>query len=229
MSLLILLGAAALPFVAKILVMALGLQGYVLQSLYKILQLLVPGAWRYAEGKRGLAILWPTDEPLPSRAVWLMGTLSAGALALAGMLALRWLLPLWKLDARIIRQGFDERFTAGPLAAVLIVLFLSFLNAALEELHFRAWLDRELSLRIGAPAGIGVSAAAFGTMHGFIFFGLPGFPPTLIALAMLSLAFCGACWSILMRRPGGIHAAWWSHGLTDALLLGWGLRWLGYV
>jgi membrane protease YdiL (CAAX protease family) len=159
----------------------------------------------------------------------MMGTLIAVVLSLTGIAAANFLLPLWLLDPQIIRNGFDERFAVCPLAAVLVVVFLSFINAALEELHFRAWLDRELSLRMGNVMGVGISAAAFGSMHALIFLGLPGFPLSLVAFAVLGLMICGICWSLLMRKPGGIHAAWWSHGLADALLLGWGLHWLGYV
>ena len=49
-----------------------------------------------------------------------------------------------------------------------------------------------------------------------------------LALVFVSLWIAGASWSLIARRPGGIHAAWLSHGLTDSGLLTWGLLWLGY-
>ncbi len=66
-------------------------------------------------------------------------------------------------------------------------------------------------------------------MHSLIFLGLPGFPIPLVIIAGVSLAAAGAVWSAILRMRGGIHAAWLSHALTDAILLTWGLMWLGYV
>ena len=225
----LILGGASLPFLAKIGVLLFGVTGYLLQSLYKIFQLIIPCLWRYREGKRRMSILWPTDAPLPSLRLLGIATLVAVVLAGSAVAALQWIIPVWELDPAVIRAGFDARFAMGPLGAMTVVIFLSFANSALEELHFRAWLDRELSRIAGAPVGIGVSAAAFGCMHGLIFLGLPSFPPALVAAAVVGLMIAGACWSLLVRQSGGIHAAWWSHGLSDALLLGWGLYWLGYV
>ena len=74
-----------------------------------------------------------------------------------------------------------------------------------------------------------VSASAFASMHLLIFRGMPGATAGPQAVVFASLALAGLFWSYLARRPGGIHAAWLSHGLTDALLLTWGLRWLGYL
>jgi membrane protease YdiL (CAAX protease family) len=133
------------------------------------------------------------------------------------------------IDPEPIRAGLDVRFAVGPVGACLVVIFLSLLNSALEELHFRAWLDREISSRWGTVAGISISAVAFGAMHVLIFLGMPGLPCLAMLLVPLGLAVAGVAWSILMRLPGGIHAAWFSHGLTDSLLLGWGLHWLGYI
>lgn len=220
---------AALPFAAKIGVMLLGLQGYALQSLYKIFQLCIPIGWRYKQHKRGLELFWPIHEPLPSRHTWIIATalsilLSGGAISIVYLVAL-----VWHIDPAMLREGFDQRFSVSGTTAVLVVFFLSFINSALEELHFRAWLDRELSQKIGNIGGITISAAAFAGMHGLIFWGLPGFPSSLIALPILGLFICGVCWSMLSRKLGGIHAAWWSHGLADALLLSWGLYWLGYI
>ena len=229
MTMLALFVGMILPFLAKAGVLFLGFTGYSAQSLYKVFQLAVPCVWRYRQGARGVRIFWPVEEPLPSWKIWSIGTLISVILAGSAIVATITLAPLWELDPHILRQGFDARFTVGPVAAVIVVLFLSFLNSALEELHFRAWLDQELSQIAGNVIGIGISAMAFGGMHMLIFFGLPDLPLILIALAAIGLAIGGVCWSLLMRQPGGIHAAWWSHGLTDALLLGWGLHWLGYV
>lgn len=220
---------AAVPFAVKLVTLAAGVSGYGLQSLYKIAQLLVPAGWRYASGERGCAIVWPTSEKHPSILLIMIGIGMSIALSSAAIVLIVHLAPALGLDPVELRRGYDNRFAVSGTMAVVIVLFLAFLNSALEELHFRVWLDRELSKRAGSAFGITISACAFGGMHGFIVAGLPGIPVVGIVLMAAGLAVAGACWSLMLRRPGGIYAAWLSHGLTDALLLGWGLFWLGYL
>lgn len=221
--------AASLPFVAKTSVILLGLNGYLMQSFYKILQLCIPAVWRHKQGQKGINVIWPFDEPFPNRQTWLVATLIAVVLSVVAIAAINILAPMFEISSEAIRTGMDERFSIGTQGAVVIVIFLSFINSAIEELHFRAWLDREVSKRIGSSAGILISAIAFGGMHGLIFYGMPSVTSVIIFIIVVALAISGICWSLLARMRGGIHAAWWSHGLTDAMLLLWGLRWLGYV
>jgi len=84
-------------------------------------------------------------------------------------------------------------------------------------------------VRLGDAAGIAISACAFALMHSLIFAGLPGIPVAGIALVCCGLAVAGVTFSLVMRLPGGIHAAWLCHGIVDALLLGWGLFWIGFL
>lgn len=225
------LALASVPFVIKLGVLLAGATGYALQSLYKIAQLAVPAYWRGAiDRRRGWGVFWPVDEPLPS---W---TTVAAAVAVAAMLAgtavcgVLFIAPTAGIAVNLqeLRSGFDTRFHLTPARAALIVLYLLTINAALEELHFRAWLDRELSSRWGSTVGILISAGAFALMHLFIFAGMPAATPVVLCLVFVGLGVAGICWSLIARRPGGIHAAWLSHGLTDAGLLTWGLFWLGY-
>ena len=218
---------AALPFVTKI--AALGTTGYTLQSLYKIVQLAIPTAWRYRKNERGFDIFWPFHEPRPTPMGWAIGALSGCMLALAGIVAIKIAASFGLVDPASIRTGFDERFTVDASLAVIIVVFLSTINAALEELHFRAWLDRELSALWGTHAGVGISALAFGGMHILIFWGMPWFLLQTILMMAAALALAGAVWSVLARMKGGIHIAFLSHAVADALLLAWGLFWLGYM
>lgn len=226
MSTLLLLLAASTPFWLKAATM--GLSGYALQSLYKVGQAAVPVLWRMWQGRRGRQI-FALEVRLPSGALLCTAVLVAcGAAGIAiGLLVM--LAPMLGLNPETLRAGFDGRFAVSGMGAVAVVAFLSLLNSALEEFHFRGWLDTELSKRAGTFVGITVSALAFGCMHGFIALGLPGVPPIVVVPMVGGLALVGACWSGLMRRPGGIYAAWLSHGLTDAVLLTWGLWWLGYL
>lgn len=229
MPLLLTFLTAALPFAAKIAVLALGLQGYIAQSLYKVFQVLVPACWRRREGLRGLALLWPTTEPMPRARTWLLATGTALILSGSAIIAAPLLLPLWNIRPETIRAGFDARFSVGAGGAVAVVLFLSCFNSAIEELHFRAWLDPALSRSLGNIPGILISALAFGCMHGLIFAGFAGIPPAPLFLIIGALTLAGIAWSLLTRMRGGIHAAWWSHACADALLMLWGLQWLGYL
>lgn len=220
---------AALPFGVKAATLLFGATGYGLQSLYKIAQFAVPAAWRYARGERGLSIVWPVREPRPSARLLLAGIAIAVGFSVIAAALITVLSPILGIDPLTLRAGYDERFAVSGMGALGVVVFLSFLNSALEELHFRVWLDREVSKRAGDVIGIAVSALAFACMHGFIVLGLPDVPSVVLLPMVLGLTIVGACWSLLLRRPGGALAAWLSHGLTDALFLGWGLFWLGYL
>lgn len=219
---------AALPFGVKAATLFVGATGYGLQSLYKIAQLAVPVGWRYARGERGLSVAWSIREPMPSARLLFAGVAIAVGFSVIAAALITVFAPVLGIDPATLRAGYDERFAVTGMGALGVVVFLSFLNSALEELHFRVWLDRELSKRAGDVVGIAVSALAFACMHGFIVLGLPDVPPLVLIPMVIGLAIVGACWSLLLRRPGGALAAWISHGLTDALFLGWGLFWLGY-
>lgn len=220
---------ASLPFLAKGLTLWLGLTGYLAQSSYKILQLLLPMCWYASRGRRGAEMLAPAEEVRPTPRLLAMAVLYALLLAGGGIVAIHLLLPVLQLDPAVLRAGFDARFQMGPAGAIAVVVFLSSLNAYLEEWHFRWWLDMELTRRWGRGAGIVVSATAFAGMHAFIVLGVPGIPGIIAPLMGIGLFVAGITWSLLLRRGGGFYAAWLSHGLTDALLLGWGLWWLGYL
>jgi membrane protease YdiL (CAAX protease family) len=226
MALLLLL--AALPFGVKATTLFFGATGYGLQSLYKVAQVAALAAWRYARGERGWGIAWPVKGPRPSRATLAAGVVSGllfGGGAIVGALLLA---PSFGMDPATLRAGFDENFRVTGYGALAVAVFLAFANSAIEEMHFRVWLDFELSKRWGNATGIAFSAFAFAAMHGFILLGFPTMPTVLGLLITACLAFAGVCWSFMVRRPGGIYAAWISHALCDALLLGWGLFWLGY-
>lgn len=223
----VVIALAAIPFLAKAVVLSLGWTGYVLQSLYKLFQLLIPVIWRRRwQGWKGRDMFWPFDQQLPGRRTIALSLISALVLSLLGILFISHA----NLDASLIRLNLDDRFgIVSPSCAVLVVIFLSVINSAIEELHFRAWMDTELSRIWGNAAGIIISALAFGGMHILIFYGMTGIEMSSILKMATALAVAGAVWSLIMRREGGIHAAFISHALTDAIVLGWGLTWLGYV
>jgi membrane protease YdiL (CAAX protease family) len=226
----LLVALAFLPFAAKCIALVLVANNYLAQSAYKLFQLAAPVGWRRrVDGRRGLAMLWPIDEPRPAASTCALAiaiaAVSVGiAAAVVPALGAR-----FGFSPAALREQLDARFAMTPWRAVMVVVFLTAINSALEELHFRAWLDPELSRRMGNPLGIATSAAAFGTMHVLIFANMRGVSAAMLGLVFLALAAMGAAWSLLVRRRGGIHAAWLSHALSDAGLLTWGLYWLDYV
>ena len=220
---------AAAPFAAKGVSLVWLANNYLAQSAYKVLQLAAPVGWRrFVERRRGLEQFWPVDQPWPRPATWAWGVAIAAVGIGLAIVCLPVLAGLFGVDAQTLRDDLDARFDMTPWRALLVVLFLTTLNSGLEELHFRVWLDRELSRRYGDPVGIIFSAAAFAAMHLFIFANMRGIAAAAFALLFAALFAVAVAWSLLARRPGGIHAAWLSHALTDAGLMTWGLFWLGY-
>lgn len=225
----LLLLLAFLPFVLKIATIWFGPNSYLFQSSYKFAQLAGPIYWRrkYLQ-LRGWKSCWPLDDAWPTARMWLWGALAAIALAVSAILAVLILAPWLEIDASKLRLLFDRRFDVTPIRAALIVVYLFTINAALEEFHFRVWLDKQLSIRFGDWAGIAGSSLAFGAMHTLIFAGMEGVSGLAVALVCVALTIAGISWSILMRQTSGIYVPWLSHGLTDSILLTWGLFWLGY-
>lgn len=224
------LALASLPFIAKGAVLYVGLSGYVLQSLYKVLQLLIPTIWRYTQGsKRGIAIFWPVDIVFPPLRTIIIATgigLLLPCIAISGIYILQ---PYLHIDPSVIRASFDERFTVDAIGAISVALFLATANAALEELHFRHWMNGELLKYMKPLYGYLISSTLFAAMHMLIFTGLDTIPSLLINLAIFGIFIIGMLWSFLSRLPGGIHAAWWSHCLNNIILMSWGLYWLRYI
>jgi membrane protease YdiL (CAAX protease family) len=220
---------AAFPFSARWLTDLFGLPIHVGQVSYKLLLLVAPLWWRRRfEGRGWLACLWPVDEPRPNAKTWLLAVASAAVLAGGAIFLIPILAEPLGIQRDALRMQFDLRFELTPVRAAIVVAYLFTINAALEELHYRAWLDRELSARFGNAIGIVASAVVFSALHMFIFAPMEGVTLPVLALIGVALFIAGSVWSLLARHPGGIHAAWLSHGLTDAGLLTWALFWLRY-
>ncbi len=226
-TLLWVLALAVIPFALRFIsYYGLG-ANYAAQSLYKLGQLFVPVLWRrHVENRRGWACWWFVEEPLPTKRVGSIAVTLAAVMVAIPALTIPMLAHWFHIDPLAVRAHLSAKFSLTPALALPTVAFLSTLNAGLEEFHFRGWLDRQLSIRCGAIAGSLGSASAFALMHLFIFAGVPGAKPTAQLGVFVVLFGAGLMWSWLARQPGGIHAAWLSHGLTDAGLLTWGLFWI---
>ena len=220
---------AILPHLVRGSIFWLGILGYGVQLIYKAALIAGPMIWRTRQDEKlSWNSVWPIKEPLPSKKVWIYSLLSAVIFSGSAIFTITFFHEMLGVDPNVLKSEFDSLFSLTTPIAVGLVLYLFTINAALEELHFRAWLDVELSSRYGNWVGVFVSSNLFAAMHMFIFAGMEGVSVLSMGLVYLSLVIAGVTWSMFRRVPGGIHAAWLSHGLTDAVLLTWGRFWLGY-
>lgn len=226
-SVLLLLVFAITPIIVKVFTLLLGFTGYGLQSVYKLFQFGIPLLWWHfatTEYTTAQKLLWKKPTLISVCVAACIGV----TLGIIGIIAARFAIPLLHIDPVAIRTSLDARFSMTPITALLVVIFLASLNAALEEFYFRGWMDIELSSRTSNTIGVIVSTLLFGVIHIFIFVGTPGLTLTIYILVCIALTGAGAIWSLLLRKTRTLYTAIISHGLTDAMLLGWGLRWLGY-
>ena len=133
--LLILLAAA--PFATKAISLAWLGQNYIAQSAYKVLQFVGPVGWRrVVDRQRGLACLWPVDEPWPTAGVWTAAVAVALAAIAIAAISLSPLAAYLGIDATALGEDMDARFSITPWRAVAVVVFLTTINSALGNCTF---------------------------------------------------------------------------------------------
>ncbi len=222
MSNLFIIFLAFLPTVSRFFVPILGVLAYVFQ---KIIQFSVPVLWRLNQGKRGMNLLWPFDEELPKRSLWVIGVVTGILIAVCGIVGLSSI----GIEASHIRSSLDSRVGVSPSGALTIIIVFTVLNSPLEELFFRIWLDKEASRRWGDLMGTSLSVFAYVSVHlAAIIVAVPFLSARLLSAIAIGFAFASVIWSVLMRKRGGIHAALLSHVIATGILFGWGLHWLQY-
>lgn len=96
--------------------------------------------------------------------------------------------------------------TETGMASLAIGALLVLLQAAVEELYFRGWLQRALVAGWGRPAGIAAASLAFALLH---LINAAWSPMDLVNLALAGLAF-----GLLADRSGGLM-------LPTAMHFGW--------
>lgn len=102
--------------------------------------------------------------------------------------------------ARELGDKAEASSTAGVLLFVLVVVVMAPL---VEELYYRGLVHRSAVRLLGVPAGVAVTALAFGLAHGQL-------------LQLLPLVAFGLVLSVVAQRTGRLGLALWTHAGFNA-------------
>jgi uncharacterized protein len=171
--------------------------------------------WRWA---------WP---PAPMRTLpWsrivtdglLLGMLMGGAMLLAALGPLAWLLDLARPNIQAKVAEFALHTPTAYLAAALVV---SLVHSAFEEWYWRWFAVGHLHQRMRPLPAHLLGGLAFAGHHVVVLWVYAG--PLAGILLGLVVGGAGVCWSLLHRRHGTLLGAWIAHALCDAAIfvLGW--------
>jgi sodium transport system permease protein len=144
------------------------------------------------------------EETLGTRAVPGIA-LPIGALAAAaGVPAVLFVTARFAEPSPEVQEFFVDLLRAeGPGELAIVLLVAAVVPAVSEELLFRGWLQRALARRTGPAFAIGLSAVAFGLVHGW-----PRGPTAMAFGLMLG-------W--LAHRAGGVLPAVAAHATINAV------------
>lgn len=147
-----------------------------------------------------------------------LGTLMGGAILLAALGPLAWLLDL---AAPNIQAKVTEFSLHTPTAFVSVAIVVSLLHSAFEEWYWRWFAVGHLHQRLRPASAHLLGGLAFAGHH-VIVVGVYAGPVAGILLGLV-VGGAGVCWSLLYRRHGSLLGAWLAHALCDAaiFLLGW--------
>ena len=113
----LLITLALAPLAAKIVSLAWLANNYAAQSAYKVFQLAAPIGWRRAvDGRRGLAMLWPVEQPRPGAGTCALAIAIAAASVATAAIVVPALAAQLGVSPTSLREDFDARFAMTPLA-----------------------------------------------------------------------------------------------------------------
>ncbi len=105
----------------------------------------------------------------------------------------------------------DPALASRASAVLPLALFFALVNAASEEVRFRAVPLAQLVPCLGRGQALLVAAALFGIAHYY------GHPSGASGVALASIA--GVLWGTAILDTKGLFWSWWTHGLQDVLIL----------
>lgn len=194
--------------------LAPGPTGLVVYALCKATLYLTPALWaRFVDRERWTVSGWSRRGMVPAIAF----ALAVGA-AIVGV---RVLLGDRAIDVGSFRAVLDQNGLSSPGAFVAAALWLSLVNALLEEYVFR-WFITSRFERLAPRHATWLSAAAFTAHHVIVL--ARYLPPATTALASAGIFVGGLAWSAIYRRAGSVWPGWISHALVDLAIMG-----VGYV
>jgi membrane protease YdiL (CAAX protease family) len=125
-----------------------------------------------------------------------------------------------KIHAKVQQFGADS-----PLAFIVMALLISCGHSLLEEYYWRWFVYKRMRLYLSMWVSIVLSSIGF-TLHHVVILGV--FFPENFWLLALPFSICvgvgGGVWAWIYERSGSLVAAWLSHCLIDAAIMG-----IGYV
>lgn len=135
-------------------------------------------------------------------------SLALGLVVFAFILAAYFILgPFFDFSAVTKSMGKEAGITAENF--IFIAIYISFVNALLEEFFFRGFSYLELKKWVKKPAALAVSASAFSLYHISIM--LSWFSLPLFLLLLLGLFIGGIIFNALNERSNNIYSSWMVH------------------
>lgn len=178
-------------------------------------------AWPLIAGWR-----WAWPEAPPRTLAWTriageglaLGLLMGGAIILAALGPLAWLLDLAAPNIARKVAEFSLHTAGAYLAAALVV---SLLHSAFEEYYWRWFAVGHLQRHCRPATAHVLGGLAFAGHHIVVLWVYAG--PLAGILLGLVVGGAGICWSLLQRRHGSLLGAWLAHACCDAaiFLIGW--------
>lgn len=167
---------------------------------------------------------WPT--PMARRHSWsrivgeglLLGVIMGGAMLLAALGPLAWLLDLATPQ---IAAKVAEFNLGSPSAYLTMAVVISLFHSAFEEWYWRWFAVGHLHARLRPTAAHLLGGLAFAGHHIVVLWIYAG-PLAGIALGLV-VGGAGVCWSLLHRRHGTLVGAWLAHAACDVaiFIMGW--------
>ena len=121
---------------------------------------------------------------------------------------------------RQIAMGIMEKGVA--MHYITFAVFISFVNAALEEIYWRWFVFGQLFHLVSRWWAHGIAAIAFASFH-FVILGQL-FPTGATVFFGLVVGGVGLVWSLIYEKYGSLLGPWLSHMIIDA-----GLMWIGWL
>jgi uncharacterized protein len=188
--------------------------GLVVYAACKAVLYLTPALWsRFVDHEPWRVSRWSRRGMMPA--------IVFGLLVGVTVILIRVLLGDAAIDINAFRSVLDQNGLSTPAKFILAALWLSFVNALLEEYVFR-WFITSRFERLTARHATWLSALAFTAHHIIVL--AKYLPPATTALASAGIFVGGLVWSAIYRRAGSVWPCWISHVVVDLAIMG-----VGYV
>ncbi len=190
--------------------------GQTVYTAAKVWLLALPLWWHWGVERR------PVRVSKPERAGLLTGIATGVAISAVIVAAYALIGRTW-IDAEAVRRAAGERGFDNAGLYVGFAIYISLVNALLEEYVWRWFVFRRCE-RLVRPAAAALLAAALFTVH-HVFALTVYFDWRITALCAAGVFVGGATWSWLYLRYRNVWSPWISHAIVDVAVfwVGWRL------